>query len=317
MNKMRLKYYLYKGKLRNKISRKIGREKFGNLIKKYASKSMLTADEMNEHIFNNINSGKPFMVCRFGSTELTSLSTFYFKDERNYQKAIDHVCFFSGFFPGDKNLGHRFTDIMIDSCKQADVLAVWFVQYEEYFIKQNLSKSSKISYLMNIEPWKSDKPWTKALRGKKVLVIHPFEETIREQYKKRKSLFKNQDILPEFELKTLKAVQTIAGVKDERFDTWFDALQYMYNEAMKIEFDIAILGCGAYGMPLASMLKKSGKQAIHMGGITQILFGIKGKRWECGDDYLYIRELMNENWVNPLESEKPKQAEKIESGCYW
>ena len=45
-------------------------------------------------------------------------------------------------------------------------------------------------------------------------------------------------------------------------------------------FDVAIIGCGAYGMPLAAMLKQAGKQAIHLGGATQLLFGIKGKRWE-------------------------------------
>lgn len=93
-------------------------------------------------------------------------------------------------------------------------------------------------------------------------------------------MFDNPDILPEFELKTLKAVQTLAGEKEDRFKTWFEALNYMYTEAMKIDFDIAIIGCGAYGMPLASMLKEAGKKAIHMGGVTQILFGIKGKRWE-------------------------------------
>ena len=49
---------------------------------------------------------------------------------------------------------------------------------------------------------------------------------------------------------------------------------------MKIDFDVAIIGCGAYGFPLAAKLKQAGKQAIHLAGATQLLFGIKGKRWE-------------------------------------
>jgi len=53
-------------------------------------------------------------------------------------------------------------------------------------------------------------------------------------------------------LLTLKAVQTIANTKDDRFDTWFDALDYMYNEALKLDFDVALIGCGAYGYPLAA-----------------------------------------------------------------
>lgn len=43
----------------------------------------------------------------------------------------------------------------------------------------------------------------------KVLVIHPFEDTIKSQYQKREKLFPGTDILPEFELKTLKAVREI------------------------------------------------------------------------------------------------------------
>ena len=118
-------------------------------------------------------------------------------------------------------------------------------------------------------------------------------------------------------MRTLKAVQTLADNVDSRFSNWFEALNYMYVQAMKIDFDVAILGCGAYGMPLAAMLKEAGKQAIHLGGVTQILFGIKGKRWEEAREYQYIREMMNENWTYPLESEKPKSAQKIEGNCYW
>ena len=115
---------------------------------------------------------------------------------------------------------------------------------------------------------------------------------------------------------TLKAIQTLCGEKDERFGTWFDALDYMYKEAMKIDFDIAIIGCGAYGMPLAAMLKKAGKQAIHLGGATQLLFGIKGRRWE--ENYpSKIATFFNEYWVYPAESEKPKNASTVEMGCYW
>lgn len=310
-------YYLYKGKFRFRLAKKIGQEKYATMKHHYAGKKMLSADEMNRYIYDALKSNTPFMACRFGSTELTSMSSFYFKRKAEYQKAIDHVCFYSGFFPNDISFGQKFTDIMVDACETTDMLAVWFVNYEDYFIKNHTRKDAQIGYLMNLEPWKSSTPWTKALEGKKVLVIHPFEESIKSQYIKREKLFENKDILPKFELKTLKAVQTLAGTKDDRFNTWFDALQYMYDEAMKIDFDVAILGCGAYGMPLAAMLKKSGKQAIHMGGITQILFGIKGKRWEENPAYFYIKEMMNENWVYPLNTERPKQAQKVEGNCYW
>lgn len=75
----------------------------------------------------------------------------------------------------------------------------------------------------------------RSTQRKKVLVIHPFEDSIRKQYEKRRVLFKNPQLLPDFELKTLKAVQTSGSATDERFATWFDALQYMCDECDRID----------------------------------------------------------------------------------
>lgn len=141
------------------------------------------------------------------------------------------------------------------------------------------------------------------------MVIHPFAETIKSQYEKKEHLFDNKNVLPEFSLKTIKAVQSIAGTKTEFVD-WFEALESMKRQIAETDFDVAIIGCGAYGMPLAAYCKQLGKKAVHLGGATQLLFGIKGKRW---DNY----SLYNEYWVRPLESETPLNAKKIESGCYW
>lgn len=121
--------------------------------------------------------------------------------------------------------------------------------------------------------------------------------------------------MPQFELKTLKAVQTIAGTKDERFDNWFEALDWMVQECKKIDFDVAIIGCGAYGFPLAAEIKKMGKGAIQLCGATQLMFGIKGNRWE---NISAIKDgLFNDAWVYPNEKEKVSGMKKIENACYW
>lgn len=142
------------------------------------------------------------------------------------------------------------------------------------------------------------------------------------QYEKnREKLFSNKpeqaDILPEFELKTIKAVQTIAGERDDRFKDWFEALDWMKSECHKMDFDVAIIGCGAYGFNLAAEIKRMGKIVIHLGGVTQILFGIKGKRWENGGCGKEMNQYMNSYWVRPLEEEKPKGSNEVEGGCYW
>ncbi len=108
----------------------------------------------------------------------------------------------------------------------------------------------------------------------------------------------------------------MAGEKTQ-FNDWFEALEYMKAEIRKTDFDVAIIGCGAYGLPLAAYCKEIGKKAIHMGGGTQLLFGIKGRRWEIQYQDSCYRDLFNEHWVYPAEFETPQNAKKVENACYW
>ena len=277
-----------------------------------------TADEINLCIRDLILSGKPFLAGRFGANELSTVKTFDFEVASKYAVSMQYLCTGAGFFPNDQKYGHKFLELMLGSIPEADVMGIWMLPFEYYYLNKYGQKNLRTTYLLDLEPWSvPDNPWSAALSGKKVLVIHPFSETIKAQYQKREKIFLGTDILPEFELKTLKAVQTVAGEKDDRFYTWFDALEWMFQEAMKIDFDIAIIGCGAYGFPLAAKLKKNGKQAIHLAGATQLLFGIKGKRWEENGAFEYVQEFFNDAWVYPSDEDRPKQALKVENGCYW
>lgn len=301
------------------------KKRSANNIRKYLEEKkkigrfpIVDENSINEYIYEMIKSGKPLLVGRFGATELFEVRTFDFELRSKYSKALSQMQMWSGFFPKKEELGKRFKNLMIDSIPKADVMGIWMLPFEDYYLNKFGNINLKTAYLLNIEPWSAPKhPWSAALKGKKVLVIHPFTETIEAQYRRRKEIFPNTDILPDFELKTLKAVQTIAGEKDKRFSTWFDALEWMYQEALKIDFDIAIVGCGAYGFPLSAKLKEAGKQAIHLAGATQLLFGIKGKRWEENDAFAYVQKYFNDSWVYPANSDKPEQAAKVEGGCYW
>lgn len=254
------------------------------------------------------------MIARFGSIEikgvlygrypllLRPLKSIIFKRlKRN-----------AGFFSCDEKEILKFSKMMIEDMKIVDILGSW--RKEEFFFNKELFKVKKIP-LNQLEPYFNETPWSKALENKRVLVIHPFNETIEEQYKlNRLNLFQNKDILPQFKsLETIKAVQTIAGQKSE-FNSWFDALDYMKNEMDKKIYDIVIIGCGAYGFSLAAHAKRKGKQAIHLGGATQILFGIKGKRWE---DNPKFSSIINEYFVKPNYKDIPTNSKSIEGGCYW
>ena len=177
----------------------------------------------------------------------------------------------------------------------------------ERVFAQQLSSATKVS-LDDLQPYHHADPWSEALAGKTVLVIHPFTKSIQAQYQKRSLLFDDPRVLPDFELKTITAVQSIAYNTSSVYSTWFDALDHMCDQMTSTAFDVAIIGCGAYGFPLAAFAKRLGKQAIHLGGATQLLFGIKGKRWG---------EIGNEHWTRPLTEEHPQGFDKVEGGCYW
>lgn len=310
--------YFIEGKRRLRFLQKHGEKECLQSTKLYAGKKIGSKEEINNYIMQKLLSGESLMVARYGYTEMFVMRTFQFKMWWNYKKAMKQLCLWSGFFPERTELGNRFVDVMRKSGKQIDVLGAELEPFEDYYISHELKKDVKVTFLNELEPWKNpQQPWTSALKGKRVLVIHPFVETIKKQYKKRECLFPGTEILPEFELLTLKAVQTIAGQTDARFQNWFEALHYMYQEAIKQEFDVAIIGCGAYGLPLAAMLKEYGKQAIHLGGAVQILFGIRGKRWDRDEKYDYVRKFYTNEWVYPNDSERPEQSEKVEGGCYW
>lgn len=322
MRMMRKKCTFFKYYIKSKFqAKKVSPDNIRNYLRDrivVANEKIQTSKEINSCIRENILSGKPFLVGRFGATELFCVRTFDFEVESKYNKVISQMKNWSGFFPSKKELGNKFKDLMIALIPEANVMGIWMLPFEEYYLKSYGNKQLKTTYLLDLEPWSSpEEPWSAALKGKKVLVIHPFKETIERQYKRREDIFPGTDILPEFELKTLKAVQTVAGEKDNRFSTWFDALEWMYQEAMKIDFDVAIIGCGAYGFPLAAKLKQAGKQAIHLAGATQLLFGIKGKRWEENTAFAYVQKFFNDAWVYPSDNDKPKAADKVEGGCYW
>lgn len=287
-------------------------------------------DIVSQLIYSKLISDKPCMIARFGSTELSALVNYlgvnssthsYLKYIQGKQpewwwnkNIMNQMQQWSGFFPPTPENMQKFGELMIKDIPMVDILGSWIPQ--EKLFKEELKQVISVN-LELLNPYWSNTPWTKALAGKKILVIHPFAETIKRQYARRKLLFKNPDILPPFELKTIKAVQSLGGTN--QFKNWFDALQWMKNEMDKTDYDICLIGCGAYGFPLAAHAKRQGKKAVHIGGSLQLLFGIRGARWEnphYNETYNYAT-LMNEYWVKPDENEKPKNAQQVEGACYW
>jgi hypothetical protein len=310
-----LKYYFEGAALR------IRKRVFGKVSdqsSRYGDRIMTRA-EGNAHLYQALMATQPFMAARFGSTELRALVQYEGVELGLFRYVHDvfgkYLCKSSGFFPNEQSQLMKFGSLMREAARETDLLGIWYNHMEDYFARFWLA-SARLTVLSGFEPYPTCEgiPWTKALAGRKVLVIHPFVDSIRKQYEtNRERLFANKDILPKFDLHTVRAVQTVENTQSE-FQDWFAALDSMVEQARQVDYDVAIIGAGAYGYPLAARIKQQGKQAIHIGGSTQVLFGIRGRRW---DQLPKVAAHFNEYWVYPMAHERPANAASFGVKGYW
>jgi len=277
-----------------------------------------------------LSAGTPCMISRFGSTELAAmLSVWDIRDPRSVwtkrwkvllgeMRATDrwsprirrHMADWSGFFPLTDTALERFADRLATDARAIDLLGSWLPEEQRV---RHLFPDARIIPGRDLRPELYDPPWSRCLAGRRVLVIHPFAESIRRQYDRRERIFPRLDVLPAFDLLTLPAVQSLGG-ESHGFPDWFAALDSMIERIDRVDYDVALIGAGAYGMPLAAHVKRSGRQAVHLGGPVQIMFGILGGRW---DDDPVVQRVRTDAWIRPLPEERPPTADRVERACYW
>ncbi len=157
-------------------------------------------------------------------------------------------------------------------------------------------------------------PWTLALKGKRILIISAFVESIKSKIATRKEIY-GVDLFPDCEFVFLKPPQTHGQNRAREFTV---ELQEFVSriEAIKDTFDVALCSCGGYGNPIVGEIFKMGKSAIYVGGVLQMYFGIYGQRWlrERPD---VMGMYLNKHWSRPREEEKPQGHNNVEGNCYW
>lgn len=281
----------------------------------YRTYNILNMADGNDLIAQLLASNEPTAIGKLGYVETRAIGSFmkYKGDIERWNTGIKMSLYRNaGVFPPTNEIIHRFCLEFLESLKNLDLIAVWYNLYESNIIKR-YAANAKLTELRALEPYYHGEPWSRYLENKKVLVIHPFEESIRRQFQHRDRIWQDIRCLPTFQLDTIKAPLSDALTKSG-FKDWFDALQYMRSEISGKEYDIAIIGAGAYSIPLAAHAKGMGKFAIHLGGAAQILFGIRGRRW---DNHEIGLRFYNDYWSRPLPAETPQNVSLVEDGCYW
>jgi len=100
------------------------------------------------------------------------------------------------------------------------------------------------------------------------------------------------------------------------FATCIDLFDDIARRMAAIEFDVALIGAGALGIPIAAQAKKLGRVGLSLGGELQVLFGVSGRRWR--EDPLWKSRYFNDAWIDLPERYHPPDKGRIaDGGAYW
>ena len=285
---------------------------------------MLNREDGNIVISKFIKENDNFALSRMGLSELRWIDWFI-KDGleskcdgyewcgQYYTPTFRDRLNFNGIYGGTYEY---FMQEYIKGISCADIQVEWHVgeiQQQQQNIFSNYSKYSSKVHIESIVPYFHTNFWSKNLEGKKVLIVYPFENTIKQQYAKKDKIWvgEHSGKLPDFELLTYKPFWGLGNHFSH--NSWGETLDAMKDDISKLDFDIAILGCSHYGLPLVAHIKQvMKKSAIYMGGETQVLFGIKGKRW---DSWEGSSSFYNEDWTRQIDV-VPDSINLMDGGCY-
>lgn len=256
-------------------------------------------------MLNAINGNKPLSIIRLGNVEASQLLY------RNglYPKMLTNA----GFF-GDEKALVEWKCNMLTALTQADanlrvVTCSSFFVCDDVLTKLNLHIPT-LPYVEDISFWIA---LINKMNSTSIGIVSYFSEQMESQSKIIHKVFsnklkytKNMD-----SFKFIFSENTIQGNEPED-KTFNDVLNDLIKRCLESDCEVFLISCGCYGIPLCAALKRQGKRAVYVGGILQLFFGLKGKRWDTREE---ISQHYNKHWKYP--TKKPKNADLVENSCYW
>jgi hypothetical protein len=284
---------------------------------KYAGETILSPQQGNDLIAKLVHQRSA--VGKIGGTEMKISRVYLRRRDRqgnctSFGQYARMIYISSGVYPNDPATLTRFCQMYLPLIKDLDLLAVWY-NFGEATARKQHAPTVPLTELTALEPYFHERPWTSQLAGKRVVVVSPFAKTIESQYQRRAQVWAAKpDVLPEFQLRTIRCPQIAGLIDNPEYPDWFTGLESLKQQISSQPFDVAIIGAGAWSLPLAIHAKQAGGFGIHMGGALQILFGIMGHRW---DSHSEITRFRNDAWTRPSDDERPQRFRLQENGSYW
>lgn len=158
--------------------------------------------------------------------------------------------------------------------------------------------------------------WLPRLRGRRVLLVSAFASVLAARANREtfEAVWAHNG-KPWFEPASVEALDVPYGYLPstwERYPTSFEVLDDVTARIAEREFDVAIVGAGALGIPIAACVKGMGRVGISLGGPIQPLFGVRGARWLADPEW---RVFVNDTWADLPPEYRPDPAYTYEN--YW
>tara|TARA_B110000483_G_scaffold240497_1_gene321234 strand:- start:8229 stop:10025 length:1797 start_codon:yes stop_codon:yes gene_type:complete len=288
-------------------------------------------NNLKTYIENKFSTNKHFIIPRMAGIEneitLIGISVIQKKSATNeelqqIQKVVPTMKNNAGILLPDINSVCNYSQLYLNAFHKAERYFWWapwgnvsvHIPRSWDFIVNNFKAPKFDALTLDIFHHIQNDPWTLSLRGKRILIISSFIESIQEKINIREKIY-GIDLFPDCEFVFLKPPQTHGSNDSQEFTLEFEKFVEKIQN-IKDTFDVALCSCGGYGNPICSAIYDMDKSAIYVGGVLQMYFGIYGERWmrERPD---VLRAYMNDNWSRPKEHEKPDNHKNIEKNCYW
>lgn len=287
-------------------------------------KARMNLQESNQFMIEHIQSNAPFLISRLGIGPETSITYNFLNNVDSDAQSIYTLHNNGGIYCNSMEQLREYSAKYAECLNHSTALAEWRTEntllskYEQYFIRTYGLKC--LTYQI-LEPFycieEKIKPWSHFLLGKKVLVVHPFVESMQQQLRSGFQMYKNHRLFSEGQEFVFYKSYNTSGMT-RLHSSWMETFELMCADISKLDFDIALLGCGGYGLPLCDFLyTKMNKSAIYIGGGLQLLFGVMGNRWMNEPMWKRIIAENGSKFIRPNANEQIQNQHTIERACYW
>lgn len=292
---------------------------------------------LGEYIAGKLAQGQPFIIPRVAGIE-NNVAVAFAEDLRNMAKyTSDQLAQMQKTMKSNAGVSlptpqivQQYARDYIRAFANCELYTGWEIQGNVYagiaesqtVLRKALGHQRQMIWAnaLNIFNYIFSEPWTQSLKGKRLLIVSAFAETMEKQVRggNMRKAYDGVDLFPDC---TFTFIKPPMGMADSHVQDYVTEMALFRKRLDKLrdKYDVALVSCGGIGNAVCDYIFTAHKKsAVYVGGVLAMYFGILGKRWE--DERADIVKMFvngNDAWTRPADHERPNGFLKVENGAYW